>query len=87
MKLGQLARIEVGPAELVRFLTGETAGQVAAALRALGYQHVTLDLQGYRRGSTNEGLAAATVPSAAGAEAKTGRDALIIAAATVAAAG
>ena len=88
LKLGQLARIEVGPAELVRFLTGETAGQVAAALRALGYQHVTLDLQGYRRGSTNEGLAAVTAPPATGAEAETGRDASIIAAATaVAAAG
>jgi PP-loop superfamily ATP-utilizing enzyme len=33
---------------------------VAEALKSLGYAHVTLDLQGYRRGSTNEALAAAT---------------------------
>jgi len=26
------------------------------ALKAIGYQHVTLDLQGYRTGSLNEGL-------------------------------
>ncbi|MEY2427400.1 MAG: hypothetical protein QOJ40_285, partial [Verrucomicrobiota bacterium] len=29
-------------------------------LKALGYAHVTLDLQGYRRGSTNEILASAS---------------------------
>jgi PP-loop superfamily ATP-utilizing enzyme len=27
---------------------------VAEALKKIGYAHVTLDLQGYRRGSTNE---------------------------------
>jgi PP-loop superfamily ATP-utilizing enzyme len=27
---------------------------VAEALKQAGYAHVTLDLQGYRRGSTNE---------------------------------
>ena len=49
-----LARIEVGPGELSKFLAGDTAARVAAALRGMGYAHVTLDLQGYRRGSTNE---------------------------------
>jgi PP-loop superfamily ATP-utilizing enzyme len=29
---------------------------VAEALKKIGYAHVTLDLQGYRRGSTNETL-------------------------------
>lgn len=49
-----LARIEVGLDELPKFL-GNGAGQKAAeALRQLGYAHVTLDLQGYRRGSVNE---------------------------------
>jgi uncharacterized protein len=51
-----LARIEVGSAELSKFLAGDTAARVAAALRELGYAHVTLDLQGYRQGSTNEAL-------------------------------
>jgi uncharacterized protein len=49
-----LARIEVGPAELPRFLSDGAAARVAAALKEIGYAHVTLDLQGYRRGSVNE---------------------------------
>ena len=51
-----LARIEVGPAEMRKFLENGTSTKVAEALRQIGYAHVTLDLQGYRRGSTNEGL-------------------------------
>jgi pyridinium-3,5-biscarboxylic acid mononucleotide sulfurtransferase len=54
LKLGHLARIEVGPAELRKMLEGEVAGQVVAAIKQIGYLHVTLDLQGYRRGSMNE---------------------------------
>jgi uncharacterized protein len=56
-----LARIEVGPGELEKFLGDGISARVAAALKGLGYAHVTLDLQGYRRGSTNEALASATV--------------------------
>ena len=51
-----LARIEVGLAEMRKFLEHGTSIQVAEALRQIGYAHVTLDLQGYRRGSTNEVL-------------------------------
>jgi pyridinium-3,5-biscarboxylic acid mononucleotide sulfurtransferase len=51
-----LARIEVGPAEMRKFLENGTSTKVAEALRSIGYAHVTLDLQGYRRGSTNEVL-------------------------------
>ena len=51
-----LARIEVGPAEMRKFLENGTSTKVAEALRQIGYAHVTLDLQGYRRGSTNEVL-------------------------------
>ncbi len=58
----QLARIEVGHAELVRFLDNGLTGRVAEALKKIGYAHVTLDLQGYRRGSLNE-KAAPTVKS------------------------
>jgi uncharacterized protein len=53
----RLARIEIAPGEIPRLLAGETLAQVAGAIRKLGYQHVTLDLQGYRRGSVNEVLA------------------------------
>ena len=52
-----LARIEVGPSEMQKFLANGTALKVAETLKKLGYAHVTLDLQGYRRGSTNEVLA------------------------------
>lgn len=46
-----LARIEVGPSELPRLLADNNSSQVADALKKLGYAHVTLDLQGYRRRS------------------------------------
>jgi uncharacterized protein len=47
-----LARIEVGLEEMPRLLNGAGAN-VAEGLRKIGYAYVTLDLQGYRRGSTN----------------------------------
>jgi uncharacterized protein len=47
-----LARIELGPSELPKLLG--LSAQVAEALKKIGYAHVTLDLQGYRRGSLNE---------------------------------
>ena len=49
-----LARIEVGQAEIPKLLANETFTRVAEALKKLGYTHVTLDLQGYRRGSLNQ---------------------------------
>jgi pyridinium-3,5-biscarboxylic acid mononucleotide sulfurtransferase len=51
-----LARIEVGLTELSKFLVNGTSLKIAEALKQVGYAHVTLDLQGYRRGSTNEAL-------------------------------
>ena len=48
-----LARIEVGVTELPRLLGGELFQRIAAELKQLGYAHVTLDLEGYRRGSLN----------------------------------
>ena len=51
-----LARVEVGPAEMQKFLTDGVADNISGALKQIGYAHVTLDLQGYRRGSTNEVL-------------------------------
>jgi uncharacterized protein len=52
-----LARIELGPVEIPRFLENGITTKVAKALKKIGYAHVTLDLQGYRRGSVNEALA------------------------------
>jgi uncharacterized protein len=48
-----LARIEVGPAEMAKFLNNGAGARIAVALKEIGYAHVTLDLQGYRRGSLN----------------------------------
>jgi pyridinium-3,5-biscarboxylic acid mononucleotide sulfurtransferase len=49
-----LARIEVGADEMPKLLVEGTFARVAESLRKIGYAHVTLDLQGYRRGSVNE---------------------------------
>jgi uncharacterized protein len=64
LKQGNLARIEVGATELPRLLDAELAGKITAALKAIGYLHVALDLQGYRRGSVNEASTAS--PAAPG---------------------
>lgn len=63
LKQGHLARIEVGPGELEKFLVNGTAQRVAEALKQAGYAHATLDLQGYRRGSANEFLLLNPLPS------------------------
>jgi uncharacterized protein len=52
--LRHLARIEVEPGEMRKFIEDGLLAKVAEALRQIGYAHVTLDLQGYRRGSANE---------------------------------
>jgi uncharacterized protein len=51
-----LARIEIGRDELPRALEAETSERIVREVRALGYQHVTIDPQGYRMGSLNEGV-------------------------------
>lgn len=59
---GALARIEVGASEMPRLLEATMAAAIAAKLRAIGYLHVTLDLAGYRRGSTNGVTTAVAAP-------------------------
>lgn len=49
-----LARIEVGTGELPRLLDSKNAARIAEELKRIGYAHVTLDLQGYRRGGAND---------------------------------
>jgi pyridinium-3,5-biscarboxylic acid mononucleotide sulfurtransferase len=51
-----LARIELGTNELHRALDLDVRERIVRELRAIGYQHVTIDLQGYRMGSLNEGV-------------------------------
>jgi len=52
-----MARIEVGADEFARFFDGDVRESVTRALKKIGYTYVTLDLQGYRRGSANEVVA------------------------------
>lgn len=53
---GTLARIELLPEEMDRLLTPELRAEIAEKFRSFGFSYVTLDLQGYRTGSMNEGL-------------------------------
>jgi uncharacterized protein len=53
---GEMARVEIARDEMPRALEPAVASAMVRALKALGYQYVTLDLQGYRTGSLNEGL-------------------------------
>ena len=51
-----VARLEVARSEMARALDPEINARLVAALKDLGYQYVSLDLQGYRLGSLNEAL-------------------------------
>jgi pyridinium-3,5-biscarboxylic acid mononucleotide sulfurtransferase len=55
-KAATLARLEIAPQELPRALDPELRAHIVREIRAIGYQHVTIDLQGYRMGSLNEGV-------------------------------
>jgi pyridinium-3,5-biscarboxylic acid mononucleotide sulfurtransferase len=51
-----IARIELGHEEMARAIDPAVAAAIDSELRALGYQHVTIDLRGYRLGSLNDAL-------------------------------
>ncbi len=50
------ARLEIARAEMPRALDPDVNARLVESLKALGYQYVSLDLQGYRLGSLNEAL-------------------------------
>jgi uncharacterized protein len=52
----EVARIEIARDEMIRALEPEITASMVRELKALGYKYVSLDLQGYRTGSLNEGL-------------------------------
>ena len=52
----EIARLEIGRDEMARALEPGTAETIVRELKGIGYQHVTIDLQGYRTGSLNERL-------------------------------
>jgi uncharacterized protein len=53
---GPLARLELAREEIPRALEPALADAIDRELRAIGYQHVVVDLRGYRLGSLNEAL-------------------------------
>ncbi len=53
---GELARIELDAEEINLLRQKETRKQINLYFNEIGYGHVTLDLQGYRSGSLNEGI-------------------------------
>jgi uncharacterized protein len=63
-----LARVEIGRDEMARALEPEIGAAIVCELKAAGYRYVTLDLQGYRTGSLNEGLVLRPVQSGAGSQ-------------------
>lgn len=53
---GDVARVELGPDEMSGALEPARREAIVRDLKAVGYRYVTLDLQGYRMGSLNEGV-------------------------------
>jgi pyridinium-3,5-biscarboxylic acid mononucleotide sulfurtransferase len=51
-----VARLEIAKAEMPRALDPAINAALVSQLKAVGYQYVSLDLQGYRLGSLNEAL-------------------------------
>jgi uncharacterized protein len=51
-----IARLEIGRDEMARAFEPAIADAIDRELRAIGYQHVTVDLRGYRLGSLNDAL-------------------------------
>src|SRR5690242_3707177 len=55
---GDIVRIEIAREELPRALSAEMAAEFTRIFKALGFQFVTLDLEGFRSGSMNKLLPA-----------------------------
>lgn len=61
---GNMARIELDPAEFDKFMQEDVRTKVYDKLKEFGFTYVTLDLKGYRTGSMNETLSADELKSA-----------------------
>jgi uncharacterized protein len=56
---GDVARIEIPVGDFERLLEVETLEEAVRRVEASGFQHVTLDMKGFRSGSLNEALGVA----------------------------
>ena len=45
-----IARVEVPNDQIARLISPDIRNEIATRLRSLGFHHVTLDLEGYKRG-------------------------------------
>ena len=50
------ARIEIMPEDFPKLTENNTRAEIIDYLKSLGFTHITLDLQGFRSGSSNEAL-------------------------------
>ncbi|MBR4554489.1 MAG: ATP-dependent sacrificial sulfur transferase LarE [Ruminococcus sp.] len=53
---GDTARIEIMPEEFTKIISPETSAEINSRFKELGFGFVTLDLGGYRMGSTNKNI-------------------------------
>ena len=53
---GNIARIEVPAADIEKIVSASTRRKIVESLKGLGFQYISLDLQGFRSGSLNEVL-------------------------------
>lgn len=53
---GDLARIEVPKEQISKITEGDLGEKISKSLKEFGFKYVTLDMDGYRTGSLNEGL-------------------------------
>lgn len=53
---GKTLKIEVAPEEISRFFDEKIREKIVREIKKIGYIYVTIDLEGYRRGSLNETL-------------------------------
>ena len=63
---GAIARIEIAGQELPRVMSPEITQELVRTFKALGFTYVTLDLEGFRSGSMNAMLPAASLRGVAG---------------------
>jgi uncharacterized protein len=57
---GNVARVEIDPAELGEGMTASAMQAISEAIKPLGFRWVCLDLEGYRMGSLNEAIVTVT---------------------------
>jgi uncharacterized protein len=53
---GKTMKIEVAPQDIKRFFDDDIRQKVISEIKNIGYTYVTVDLEGYRRGSLNEAV-------------------------------